>query len=81
MYAYDINNGYVYMPMCTFLGYRTSTYLVNRFFPTLYDPVPPPAPTTRLEKKKLARETHESNKREQRLARLESNANTTKKTD
>ncbi|KAF9977878.1 hypothetical protein BGZ73_004633 [Actinomortierella ambigua] len=78
-YAYGISNQYIYMPLCTFLGYRTSTFLIGKFYPTLYEPTPAPAPTTRQEKKKLARETHEVNKREQRLARLEGNA--AKKTD
>ncbi|KAG0234006.1 hypothetical protein BGW42_006987 [Actinomortierella wolfii] len=73
-HAYGISNQYIYMPLSMFLGYRLSSYLINKFYPNFYDPVPPPAPKTRQEKKKLAKETQQNLKREKRLAQLERNA-------
>ena len=56
------------------IGYNISMHAIDYFFPTAFDPSPPPVPTTRHGKKKAAKEAEMAAKRYERLTKMQADA-------
>ncbi|KAF9352555.1 hypothetical protein BGX26_009660 [Mortierella sp. AD094] len=73
-HAYEINNGIIYYPLATFVGYKVSMKAFLYVFPTAFDSPPPPEPKTRQEKKKAAKEAEAEARRNEKIAKKEADA-------